>query len=175
MTETARSLHCPSLGRSGEGLPWPRHHCHQPAAPRAALAITPRAAGEAGQKQPLRLRPYKAQVTSLLGSRNKAKPPQPPARLSGLERSDECSPAAGTLLPADSRGSGWGPGRRSCLQLLEPQPQLPSLLLQVTTDPPNPTTIHCRSAGGTSPVSRPLHLPPKRAAAETFPVLFLQD
>lgn len=110
--ETAVSLHCPSLGRSGEGLPSPHHCCHQPAVPRAALAITPWAAGEAGQKQPLCLPPYyRAQVTSLLGSRNKAKPPQPLAWLSGLERSDERSPAAATLLPADSHGSGWVPGR----------------------------------------------------------------
>lgn len=99
--ETARSLPCPPPGRSGEGLPSPLHRCNQPALPRAALAITPRAAGEAGQKEPLCLPPYyKAQVTSLLGSRNKAKPPQPPAWLSGLERSNECGPVAATCAPA---------------------------------------------------------------------------
>lgn len=143
------------------------------------LPSHPRQRGRQGRNNPSAFDPTtKAQVTSLLGSRNKAKPPQPPARLSGPERSNERSPAAATLLPAGSRGSGWGPGRPSCLQLPEPQPQTPSLPLQVTTAPPNPTTIPCRSARGDISRLSPSPLPPPlrgTAAAETFPVLFLQD
>lgn len=112
--EAAWLLHCPSLGRLGEGQPPPRHRCHQPAALRAALAVTPQAGGEAGQKQPRCLRPYyKARVTSLLGSRNKAKPPQPLAQLSGLERSGRMQSRSHHLAPSWLPWLRVGAGERS--------------------------------------------------------------
>lgn len=146
----------------GGALPWPCQPCPQP------FAITPRVVGEAGHKQSLCLRPYyKTQVTPLLGSRNKANPPHPPAQLCGLEGSHE--PCGSHLAPSLSRGSG-GAGSPSCLRLSELEPSLP---LQVTAAPPNLTITHCRSAGRT--FLSPSPLLPQPAAAETFPVPFLQD